>query len=182
MHPRRTATIATGRADCRPPNSAAANCQLGDVTRAGNRNTCTATAHAGNGCLTGREIKSRGCAGFAASRQSRTSAGVALDKKNQQKPPRTGGRAVDCTGLENQQRRKSLGGSNPPPSAISVQNWARQFPPISRLRWRQACAKLVFRSLDEHLALCDLDALGEGAQVITAVAATRLRERRPQQN
>src|SRR5262249_10232451 len=31
--------------------------------------------------------------------------------------------------------------------------------------------KLVFRSLDEHLALGDLDALGEGAQVVAAVAA-----------
>jgi hypothetical protein len=29
-----------------------------------------------------------------------------------------GGRAVECTGLENRQRRKSLVGSNPTPSAF----------------------------------------------------------------
>src|SRR5215831_19005221 len=33
---------------------------------------------------------------------------------------RRGGRAADCTGLENQQRRKAFEGSNPSPSASRV--------------------------------------------------------------
>src|SRR5262249_10510794 len=36
----------------------------------------------------------------------------------------------------------------------------------------KSAQKLVFRSFDKHLALGDLDALREGAQVVTAVAAT----------
>jgi hypothetical protein len=31
-----------------------------------------------------------------------------------------GGRAVECTGLENRQRRKAFVGSNPTPSAIKI--------------------------------------------------------------
>lgn len=43
-----------------------------------------------------------------------------------QTTPRRGGRAADCTGLENRSPRKGTGGSNPPPSAGSFRDRRRQ--------------------------------------------------------
>ena len=59
-----------------------------------------------------------------------------------------GGRVVDCTGLENRQRRESLVGSNPTPSAR-----INKAPKGPYLFWRNGCAHEPAGSTKTHRVL-----------------------------
>jgi hypothetical protein len=61
--------------------------------------------------------------------------------------------------------------SNPLGRAISVQNYERRTPPISRLKRRQGAQQFRLRSDDANFLVGDLDALSQRAQMIAAVAA-----------
>jgi hypothetical protein len=51
-------------------------------------------------------------------------------------------------------------------------NWARQNPPFLRLKRRRARAAIRFSRHDPEFVHVDLDAQGERAQIVAAVAAT----------
>ncbi|MGB6753615.1 MAG: hypothetical protein WBE71_13895, partial [Xanthobacteraceae bacterium] len=64
-----------------------------------------------------------------------------------------------------------MSSSNPLGRAISVLNYERRTPPISRLKRRQGAQQFRLRSDDANFLVGDLDALSQRAQMIAAVAA-----------